>query len=68
MRLSGEDKRILFSGRSNELFAGDPGLFVDGLHPAPITELFELDLAFHQLLIFIGVIITPFANGATHGD
>ena len=32
---------------------------------APIAELLKFDLAFHNLLIFVRIIITPFANGAT---
>ena len=34
----------------------------------PVAELLKLDLPLHQLLIFIGVIITPLADGATHRD
>ena len=64
MRLSGEDKRIFCS----ELFTRDPCLFVKGFHAAPVAELLHFDLALHQLLIFIGVIIAPLANTAAERD
>ena len=35
---------------------------------APVAELLKLDLPLHQLLILIGVIITPLADGAAHGN
>jgi hypothetical protein len=37
---------------------------MDRLLPAPIAELLVFDLTLYLFLIFIGVIITPFANGA----
>lgn len=37
---------------------------MDGLFPAPIAELLIFDLPLHQLLVLIGVIITPLAHGA----
>ena len=39
-----------------------------GMRAAPIAELVQLDLPFHLLLIFIRVIIPPFANGAAKGN
>jgi hypothetical protein len=41
---------------------------MDGLLAAPIAELFELYFALNNLLVFIGVIITPLAHGATERD
>ncbi len=38
------------------------------LCPAPITELLEFYLAFHLLLVFVDIIITPLAGGAPEGD
>ena len=57
MRLP-EGKRIF-------LFTGDPCLFVGSFKTAPIAKLLKFDLAFHNLLIFVRIIITPFANGTT---
>jgi hypothetical protein len=51
-------------GQAHFLFTGDPCLFVSGFQAAPITELLELDLALHNLLILVRIIITPFTNGA----
>jgi hypothetical protein len=41
---------------------------VQRFHAAPVAELLEFDLPLHQLLIFIGVIITPLADAAAHCD
>jgi hypothetical protein len=35
-------------------------------YAAPVAELLEFDLSLHQLLVFIGVIITALADVATH--
>ena len=37
-------------------------------YAAPVAELLKLDLPLHQLLVLIGVIITPLADGAAHRD
>jgi hypothetical protein len=37
-----------------------------GLLPAPVTKLLVFDLALYLLLVFIGVIITPLADGTAH--
>ena len=37
-------------------------------YAAPVAKLLKFDLPLHQLLILIGVIITPLADGAAHGD
>ena len=50
------------------LLPRDPPLFVERCLAAPITKLLEFDLALHRLLVFGGVIITPFANGTAEGD
>jgi hypothetical protein len=50
------------------LLSADSCLFVDRFHTTPTAKLLEFDLSLHQLLIFIGVIITPLTNGATHSD
>ena len=50
------------------LLSGDPGLFVKRFHAAPVTKLLKFDLPLHQLLVFIGVIITPLADSAAHRD
>jgi hypothetical protein len=57
MRLP-EGKRIF-------LFTGDPCLFVGSFKAAPIAELLKFDLPLHDFLIFVRIIITPFANGTT---
>jgi hypothetical protein len=57
MRLP-EGKRIF-------LFTGDPCLFVSSFKTAPIAELLKFDLALHNLLVFVRIIITPLADGAT---
>ena len=36
------------------------------LDAAPVTKLLKLDLPFNQLFVFIGVIITPLADGTAH--
>jgi hypothetical protein len=41
---------------------------VRGFQPAPVAEFLKFDLALHQFLVFVGVIITPFANGTAHRD
>ena len=50
------------------LLSGNPGLFVQRFYAAPVAKLLKFDLPLHQLLILIGVIITPLADGAAHGD
>jgi hypothetical protein len=50
------------------LFSRDPRLLVERVLAAPVAELLELDLALNQLLVFRGVIIMPFAHGATERD
>ena len=50
------------------LFSGDPSLFVHRFYAAPVAELLKFDLPLHQLLVLVGVIITPLADGAAHGD
>ena len=37
-------------------------------YAAPVAELLKFDLPLHQLLIFIGVIITALTLRATHRD
>ena len=54
--------------RLRSLLSGDPRLFVQRFDAAPVTELLKLDLPLHQLLVLIGVIITPLADGAAHRD
>lgn len=39
-----------------------------GRFATPAAELRKFDLALYFLLVFAGVIITPFADGATKGD
>jgi len=34
------------------------------LFPAPFAEFLEFDFALHLLLVFVDIIIAPFANGA----
>jgi hypothetical protein len=50
------------------LLSGNPCLFVQCFYTAPVAELLEFDLPFHQLLVFIGVIITALADVAAHRD
>jgi len=50
------------------LLSGDLGLFVQRFYAAPVAELLKFDLPLHQLLIFIGVIITALTLRATHRD
>jgi len=50
------------------LLSSDSRLFVRGFCPAPIAKLIKFDLALNLLLIFIGVVITPFANRAAKRD
>jgi hypothetical protein len=50
------------------LFSGDPRFFVEGLLPAPVAELPELDLPLNLFLVLVGIIIPPFADGATQRD
>jgi hypothetical protein len=40
---------------------------MERLRAAPITELLELYLPLHGLLVLVRIIIAPFTNGATHG-
>ena len=35
---------------------------------APFAEFFQFDLALHHFLVFVGVIILPFADGAAEGN
>jgi hypothetical protein len=39
-----------------------------GLFPAPLTELLKFNLALNLLLVFMGIIIPPFADGTAKRD
>ena len=54
--------------RGAHLFAADPPLFVERLHPAPVAELLIFNLPFHLLLVFVRIVIPPFANGTAKGN
>ena len=54
--------------RLRSLLSRNPCLFVQRFHAAPVAELLEFDLPLHQLLVLIGVIITPLADAAAHRD
>ena len=41
---------------------------MDGCLAAPRAELLELDLPLHLLLILMGIVIAPLADGAAEGD
>ncbi len=46
------------------LFASNLYLFVSGFLTAPRTELLELNLSLHYLLILAGIVITPITASA----
>ncbi len=47
------------------LFTTNFYLFVYRVFPTPFTEFIEFQLPLHFLLVFAGVIIPPFTDGAT---
>jgi len=42
--------------------------FVIGVLPAPLAKLLVLDFPLHQLLVPVGMVIPPFARGASQCD
>jgi hypothetical protein len=48
------------------LFSGNSRFLVGRLLPAPFTELLEFHLPLNLLLVLMGIIIPPFADGAPH--
>ena len=68
MRLPLGQAHFFFLPPTEFLFPGDPALFVNGFHAAPVAKLLEFDLPLHRLLVFADIIITPLANSAAQRD
>ena len=48
------------------LLSRDPRFLVGRLLTAPTTKLLKLDLPLNLLLVPVGIVIPPFADGAPH--
>ena len=63
-----QEKRANLMAGARSLFPRDPCLFVRRRFAAPLAEFLQFDLPLHHFLVFVGVIILPFADGAAEGD
>ena len=50
------------------LFPRYSRFFVKSLLPAPMAEFLEFDLPLNLFLVFVGIIIPPFADGASQSN
>jgi hypothetical protein len=50
------------------LLPTDARFLVRGLLAAPLAEFLEFNFAFYLFLVFTGIIIAPFADGAAQRD